>query len=89
LSRTFLHRKKSNSRNSKSPYSHDTIKVTLESEYNAEHEFKKNAGGKVMTVMIRGHIPFRAHFSIKKKSNSRNSKTTYSHDTIKVILEIK
>jgi hypothetical protein len=42
-----------------------------------------------MTVMIRGHISLRAHFSIEKKNNSHNSKSTYSHDTIKVTLESK
>jgi hypothetical protein len=46
--------KKSNSCNSKSTCSHDTINVTLEREYNVEHEFTKNVGGKIMTVMIRG-----------------------------------
>jgi hypothetical protein len=75
FSRKFLHRKKSNSRNSKSTYSHDTIKVTLEREYNVQHEFKKNAGGKITTVMIRGHTLWHHHFLSRKKSNDRNSKS--------------
>jgi hypothetical protein len=50
----FSIEKKSNSRNSKSTYSDDTIKVTLEREYNVQHEFTKKAGGKITTVMIRG-----------------------------------
>jgi hypothetical protein len=49
----------------------------------------KNKGGKVATVMIRGHIPFCVTPFHWKNSNSHNSKSTYSHDTIKVILEIK
>ena len=54
----FSIEKKNNSHNSKSTYSHDTIKVTLEREYKTKHELIKNTGGKVVTVMIWDYIPF-------------------------------
>jgi hypothetical protein len=44
------------STNSKSAYSHDTIKVSLESEYDAKDALIKNTGEKVMTNDSASHL---------------------------------
>ncbi len=45
----------SNSRSSNNICSHVTIKVSLESEYDAKDELIQNTGAKVTTVMIQCH----------------------------------
>jgi hypothetical protein len=40
--------------------------VLLESEYGVKDKIMKNTGGKVVKVMIRGHIPFRVTYLHKK-----------------------
>jgi hypothetical protein len=42
------------------------MKVSLESEYSVKDKILKNTGGKVVKVMIRGHIPFRVTYLQKK-----------------------
>jgi hypothetical protein len=41
--------------------------VSLESEYGVKDEIMKNTGGKVVKVMIRGHIPFRVTYLSQKE----------------------
>jgi hypothetical protein len=52
----------SNGHKTKSIYSHDTINVSLESEYDPEDELAKNTGGTVATVMIRHQLLFAPPF---------------------------
>jgi hypothetical protein len=55
----------SNSRSSNNICLHVTIKVSLESKYDAKDELIQYTGAKVMRLMIQRHLPFVSHLSIE------------------------
>jgi hypothetical protein len=75
---TIFRPKISNGHKTKSIYSHDTINVSLESEYNPEDELAKNIGGTIANVMIRHQLLFappffgsRSQMAIKQRVSTR------------------